>query len=64
MEDKYLIYIIDNCQFNGEPDYLFKNSSSMVQVAIDMDQDGPEIPYKVSRLNITALIHNALVIKC
>ena len=44
MEDKYLIYKINNSQFNGEPDYVLKSSSPVVQVAIDKDQDGPEHP--------------------
>ena len=38
MEDKCL----NNSQFKGEPDYVFKISHPMAQVAIDMDQDGPE----------------------
>ena len=44
MEDKYLIYKINNSQFNGQPDYVFKSSAPMTQLAIDMDQDGPEHP--------------------
>ena len=44
MEDKSLIYKINNSHFNGEPDYVFKSRSSMAWVAIDMDQDGPENP--------------------
>ena len=28
-EDKYLIYKINNAQFNGEPDYVFKSSAPM-----------------------------------
>ena len=43
-EDKYLIYKINNSQFNGQPDYVFKSSAPMVQLAIDMDQDGLEHP--------------------
>ena len=29
LEDKYLIYKINNSQFNGEPDYMFKSSHPM-----------------------------------
>ena len=43
-EDKYLIYKIINPQFNGQPDYIFKSSALMAQLAIYMDQDGPEHP--------------------
>ena len=41
-EDKYLIYKIYNWQFNGQPDYIFKSSAPMSQLAIDMDQDIPD----------------------
>ena len=43
-EDKYLIYRINNSQFNGQPNYIFKSSMPMAQLAIDMDQNGPEHP--------------------
>ena len=43
-EDKYLIYRINNSQFNGQPNYVFKSSVPMAHLAIDMDQDGPEHP--------------------
>ena len=43
-EDKYLIYRINNFQFNGQPNYVFKSSVPMAQLAIDMDQDGPQHP--------------------
>ena len=43
-EYKYLIYKINNSQFNGQPDYVFKSSAPMAQLAIDMHQDGPEHP--------------------
>ena len=43
-EDKYLIYQMNNSQFNGQPDYIFKSSAPMAQLAIDMDQNGPEHP--------------------
>ena len=43
-EDKYLIYRINNSQFNGQPDYIFKSSAPVAQLAIDMDQDGLEHP--------------------
>ena len=39
MEEKYLIY---NTQFNREPVYLFKSRGPMLQVAIDMNEDGPK----------------------
>ena len=44
MEDKYLIYKINNTQFNGGPDYIFKSSMPMAQLVMDMDQNGPEHP--------------------
>ena len=43
-EDKYLIYRINNSQFNGQPNCVFKSSAPMAQLAIDMDQNGPEHP--------------------
>ena len=43
-EDKYVIFRINNSQFNGQPDYIFKSSSPMTQLAIDMDQDGLKHP--------------------
>ena len=43
-EDKYLIYCINNTQFNGQPNYIFKSSVPMAQLPIDMDQNGPEHP--------------------
>ena len=43
-EDKYVIYKINNSQFNGQPDYIFKSSAPMAQLAIDIDQDSPEHP--------------------
>ena len=43
-EDMYLIYKINNLQFNRQPDYVFKRSVPMAQLTIDMDQDGPEHP--------------------
>ena len=41
MEEKYLIYKTNNSQFNNEPDYMFK-ISTLTQVKVKMDQDGPE----------------------
>ena len=35
---------MNNSQFNGEPDNIFKSSAPLAQQAIDMDQDGPEHP--------------------
>ena len=43
-KDKYLIYQINNSQFNGQPTYVFKSSVPMAQLAIDMDHNGPEHP--------------------
>ena len=43
-EDKYLTYRINNSQFNGQLNYVFKSSMPMAQLAIDMDQNGPEHP--------------------
>ena len=43
-EEKYLIYQISNSQFNEQPNYIFKSSVPMAQLAIDMDQNGPEHP--------------------
>ena len=41
-EDKYLIYSINNLQFNGNPYCVFQISAPMAQLAIDMDQDSLE----------------------
>ena len=43
-EDKDLIYQINNSQFNGQPNYIFKSSVPMAQFAIDIYQNGPEHP--------------------
>ena len=43
-EDKYLIYKINNSQFNRHPNYIFKSSGQMAWLAIDMDQDGLDDP--------------------
>ena len=43
-EDKYLLYKINNSQFNRNPDYIFKSSAPMAQFTIVMDQDGLEHP--------------------
>ena len=43
-KDKNLIYKINNSQFNGNPNYIFKSSAPMAQLAIDMDQDSVEHP--------------------
>ena len=43
-EDKYLIYKINYSEFNGQPDYAFKSSAPMAQLANDMDQDGLKHP--------------------
>ena len=44
IEDKYIIYKINNSQFKRKQDYIFKSSGPMAQVANDMGQDGPENP--------------------
>ena len=43
-EDKYLIYKINDLQFNGQPDYTFDSSAPIAHLETDMDQDGPEHP--------------------
>ena len=43
-EDKYPIYQINSTQFIGQPNYIFRSKAPMAQLAIDMDQDGPEHP--------------------
>ena len=43
-KDKYLIYKMNNSWFNGKPEYVFKSSTPLAWLAIDMDQDGPEHP--------------------
>ena len=43
-EDRCLVYGINNSKLNGEPVHIFKSSTPMPQLAIDMDQDGPEHP--------------------
>ena len=62
MEDKYLIYKINNSQFNGQPDYFFKSSGPMAQVATNMDQDGSE-NHTIWGGFLMALIHKVLFIK-
>ena len=42
MGERYLIYKINNTQFNGDPDYMFKSSHTMAQIAVDMDQERPK----------------------
>lgn len=39
-KDEYLIYKINNRSLNGSPSYVFKSSTSMAYLAIDMDRDG------------------------
>ena len=62
-EDKYLIYKINNLQFNEKPDYIFTNSAPMAQLAIDMDQDGPEHPLQGAGAYAMAVSPNVLNIK-
>lgn len=40
--DKYLIYMINERNRNGDPDLVFKCSLEMAKILLDMDQDGPE----------------------
>ena len=49
MEGKYLIYKINNSQFNREPDYVLKSSTTMPQLTIDVKQDGPEHPLQCEK---------------
>ena len=44
MEDRYLIYKINNSQFNDDPDYMFRSSHPMAQISVDMDQERPKNP--------------------
>ena len=39
--DPLHIYKLNNSAMNGEPDYGMKSSSTMLEIALDMDQDGP-----------------------
>ena len=39
--DPLHIYKLNNSLMNGEPDYVMKSSSTMLEIALDMDQDGP-----------------------
>ena len=43
-KDNYQIYKINNSQFNGGPDYMFKPSHTMAQIVFDINQEGPENP--------------------
>ena len=42
-KDKYFIYKINDRALNGLPSFVFKSSTSMAQLAIDMDRDGAGI---------------------
>ena len=46
MENKYLIYKINNSQFNDDPDYLFKTSKAMAEEAVEVDQARPASPFQ------------------
>jgi len=39
-KDKYFIYKINDRVLNGLPSFVFKSSTNMDQLAIDMDRDG------------------------
>ena len=41
-EDKYLIYKINNPQFNDDPGYAFKTSWAIAELAVEIDQEGPD----------------------
>ena len=60
---KYLIYKINNSQFNGQPNYVFKSSPPMAQLAIDMYQDGPEHPLQGEEAYLMTVTPNVLDIK-
>ena len=40
--DKYYIYEINNSAMNNLPDFVVKSGSTVLQFAIEMDQNGPE----------------------
>ena len=40
--DKLHIYKLNNSSMNSDPDYVCKSSTKILQMAIDMDQEGPE----------------------
>ena len=41
-KDPFYVYRIGNGNLDGGSDYVFKGSRKMAQIAIDMDQDGPD----------------------
>ena len=44
-DDPFLIYKIHNGNFSSEePDYVFKTSKEMLQLALEMDNEGPDNP--------------------
>ena len=55
---RYLNYRINNCQFNGQPDYVFRSSVPMAQLAIDMDQNGPDHPVDLPKMHILMAYHS------
>ena len=40
--DKLHIFKLNNSSMNSDPDYVCKSSTKILQMAIDMDQEGPE----------------------
>ena len=40
--DKLQIFKLNNSSMNNDPDYVCKSSTKILQMAIDMDQEGPE----------------------
>ena len=40
--DKFYVYEINNSAMNNLPDFVVKSGSTVLQFAIDMDQNGPE----------------------
>ena len=39
--DPFLIYKVNDGRLNDQPDFVFKSSTESLQLAIEMDQDGP-----------------------
>ena len=45
--DPFYIYQVNSKKMNNRPDYVMKASSKILQLAIDMDVDGPENPLQL-----------------
>ena len=63
MEDKYLLYRINDSWFNGKWDFMFKSSHPMMQVELTWSRIDLKIPYKERKHILMANIHDVLVIK-